>query len=294
MTTFTANKDDDGQTILKFLRKNFAKTPLSLIHKIIRTKKVTVNELRVKENHVLKNGDLINIWIDASNISNKTDKIQNMLDYKTSFEIVVAYEDEDILVVNKQSGITIHEGKDNLDTAVIKYLNRNKQLSENQTFIPTHIHRIDKETSGLVIYAKNKRSHEELSKLFKERSNNLMKYYIAIVEGKYMHKLRKVKGYITEIKNRMTFSFEKVDDTSKECSTIINLVRYDRVSNGSVLECELLTGRKHQIRATLSHLKYPIIGDVKYGSKINTQMRLCSYKININGKEIRIDPPWKI
>jgi 23S rRNA pseudouridine955/2504/2580 synthase len=294
MTKFIVNKDDEGQTVLKFLKKNFKKVPVSLIHKIIRTKKVTVNDTKVKEGHILINGDLINVGIDQSNVSNKADKINEMLHYTPSFNLSVAYEDEDILVANKQSGITIHEGEDNLDNAVIRYLNDKQTLLNNQTFIPTHVHRIDKETSGLVIYAKNKESHENLSNQFKERSSSLRKYYVAIVQGKFNQQSKINTGYITELKNKMQFSSKKIDETSKECTTLINLVRYDKVNNQSILECELQTGRKHQIRATLSYLNHPIVGDNKYGSNIKTTMRLCSHKIKINGKEIRIDPPWKI
>lgn len=286
--------NEAGQRLDKFLRKLLKDVPLSVIFKALRKGDVRVNGLKKKENYNLQLDDVIEIKYIQS----------NKKDRKREFILVdaggmkITYEDENLLVVEKWPGVLVHPDQKgtvpSLTDYVLSYLNEKGEFlpEEEITFTPASCNRLDRNTSGVVMFGKNFESLKDLNEII--RDNKVKKYYTALVKGKIKEGV--YKGYIhkNEEANISKVYDEKIPD-SKEISMEVKNIQ----SNGaySLLEIDLITGRSHQIRAHLSHLGNPIIGDSKYGDKklnsffqnkfgLNYQF-LYAYKLNfkiIDGK----------
>lgn len=301
----TAN--EAGQRLDKFLKKFLPDMPLSGIYKAVRKKYVTVNGAKSGEKYVLNNGDIVKFFFDIDDV--KKEKKQDFIQVDYDFKPV--FEDENILIVEKQYGILVHpdEGKEaTLTDQVLSYLYDKGEYNPNdeKTFSPSPCNRLDRNTIGLVIFAKNYDALKSVNEAIRE--GEIKKYYSTIVKGRiadgeylaYMIKDTKTK--------KVKIYDEKVKD-SKEIITIVKTI--DSIGQFSFLDIELITGRSHQIRAHLASLGNPIAGDHKYGDKkvndfleqqygINSQM-LVAYKLifnncpeklkYLNGKVIAIPMP---
>lgn len=256
----TANEAE--QRLDRFLRKYLTNVSLSDIYKIIRKNRVKVNGKKVKENYRLIEGD--SIEININNIESSKEKIDKI---HTNFTIV--YEDKNILLIDKDTGTFVHPDKthkeNTLISQVIYYLYKSGEYNpeEEITFRPAAVNRLDVNTGGIIIFAKNYISLKELNKLIRER--RIEKKYISVVKGK-MDKSGELKGYINkdEVNNISKISDNK-EAKGKEICTKYKCLK----SSGeySLIEIELITGRSHQIRAHLSSINHPIIGDMKYGDR---------------------------
>ena len=252
---FIASKNDEGRTLIKFLIKMLDNVPISRIYKLLRKKDIKINDKRVN-NHkiIIKTND--NIWIyGLENIQKKYDKNHSKIKFS------VNYEDENILVVEKPINISIHDEKNSLDNQVLKYLNFKKQDS----FTPSHIHRIDKVTSGLVMYGKNYLALRSL----KSNIHHFEKKYLFKSD---LNKSLTVTKYLQhdETKHKVVES-----KTGKKSITkfIVNNKRKIAV---------LKTGHKHQIRATLEIIGFPIYGDKKYNGIEADRVYLHAYEITLH------------
>ncbi|WP_036437899.1 RluA family pseudouridine synthase [Mycoplasmopsis gallinarum] len=270
---------NESKKLLNFMKKILHNYSLSFIYRLFRKKEIKVNQKRITDfNYQLKTNDIVSFYLNEENkLEIKTENF-NTSDIKFS----IIYEDKNILVVNKPIGISIHSEKDSLDMQVLKYLNYQNNLED---FRPSHIGRIDKETSGLMLYAKN---HYALSQLNKKQ-NDFEKIYT--FKSDYNGKDREI---ITKI---LIKDERKKNNKAKEAITQI----YNRKNQWFA---KILTGRKHQIRISLAEIGYPIYGDRKYGGKNADRMYLHSYKLklqNLDGKldylnntEFIAKIPWKV
>lgn len=289
MKSFTITKSDSGQRVDRFILKTFPKLPKSLMYKEIRKKNIKVNKKRTEPSSVLNEGDVIELYLRDEVLEEKP----KHYDFLTaSKRIDIVYEDENIILLNKNAGLLCHpDGNEYVDTLISRvkrYLYEKGEWNPeiSGTFTPSLANRIDRNTSGIVIAAKNAEALRILNEKIKSRE--IEKYYITAVRGKPKKECDTLTAYLCkdEKKNMVT-----VSDTEFEGSKKI-VTRYkvlESRNNISLLEIDLKTGRTHQIRAHLAHIGCPIVDDGKYGSKHGrSRQALCSYKLVFSIKEAGI------
>lgn len=270
--------NEAGQRLDKFLRKLLKDVPLSAIFKALRKKDIRVNGKKQNEKYFLQEGDVVEIKYIQSNKEDKKEKFIKV-DPK---RIKIAYEDENVVVIEKWPDVLVHSDSNNseeptLTDYVLSYLNdKGDYIPENEiTFTPAACNRLDRNTSGMVMFGKTFEGLKAINEAIRE--DEIRKYYYALAKGKIRAGL--YEAYI--LKNPET-NTSKIYDTevknSKKISMEISIVE----SNGaySLLEIHLITGRSHQIRAHLAHLGNPIIGDNKYGDKKLNSFFESKYGLN--------------
>ena len=287
--------NEAGQRLDKFLRKLLKDVPLSAIFKALRKKDIRVNGKKQNEKYFLEEGDIVEIKYIQSNKEDKTEKFIKV-DPK---RIKITYEDENMLIVEKWPDVLVHSDnkesqEPNLTDYVLSYLNdKGDYIPENElTFTPAACNRLDRNTSGMVIFGKSFDGLKCINEAIRE--DEIRKYYYTLAKGKIRDGL--YEAYI--LKNPDT-NVSKIYDTEVKDSKKIAMEISTVETNGaySLIDINLITGRSHQIRAHLAHLGNPIIGDNKYGDKklnsffenkygLNYQY-LYAYKLNfrqVNGK----------
>lgn len=264
MKEIKVTRNQENQTIFKFVKKYLSDAPLSFIEKLFRKKDVKVNGKRVDKSFIISSDDVIQIYVT----DNQLEDFNKMKEVNiTSIKPSIIYEDENILICNKPSGLLVHKGNNDkeitLSDIVLNYLSKNGEynLSSNEGFIPSLAHRIDRNTSGIVIFGKNIKSLQTLEDLFKDR-NEISKFYLALVNGKIINKgLIDKPLYKDEQKGIVS-----VRSVSKGGKTA--LTKYDveeSFEKYTLVNVELLTGRTHQIRVHFASIDHPLLGDSKYG-----------------------------
>lgn len=263
-------KEQERIRIDKYLKEKF-KISRERIKKLIEENKIVVNEKKIEPSYILKKNDIIKIY-DYKDFQLE----QEIIPEKGKIKII--YEDKDIIVVDKPSGIITHPTQKIKSGTLLNYILYHTKLSNiGSPFRPGVVHRLDKETSGVIIFAKNDFSYWSLIEQFK---NHLVKKeYYAIVKGKFPEKKKLIEFKIAPDKEnptKMKVHFLK----GKNALTEIEVEKY--IDDLTLLKIKPITGRTHQIRLTLSYLGYPILGDEKYGTKseIINRLALHSYKIN--------------
>ena len=276
MKSFTISRNDSGQRLDKFISKAVPALPKSLMYKYIRTKRIKINSKRGDISTKLLEGDIVDMYINDEFFA-PADEHYDFLSASKKLDIV--YEDENILLLDKKVGLLSHpdesEYNDTLITRVKRYLYEKGDYDpkDENSFAPALVNRIDRNTGGIVIAAKNAESLRILNQKLKDRE--LEKYYLCVVHGS----LRKKSGILTgwlikdEKKNKV-WVYDKQMPDSKEIRT-----KYAVLSERdglSLVEVELLTGRTHQIRAHFSSIGHPLLGDGKYGT--NAMNKALGYK----------------
>lgn len=295
--TITANEAD--QRLDRFLKKYFKRASLSAIYKMIR-KDIKVNGKRAKEDTQLKDGDELSLYMSEEKLAELTAPVKKKA-AKRQFKI--AYEDENVLIVDKPKGLLTHgdshEKKNTLVNQVCGYLQDKGEYdpAREKTFVPSPVNRLDRNTTGLVIFGKNAAALRILTALLRER-DHVEKYYMTIVCGKLDKELildgRLVKDHERNISSVVpSKDGSKGEDGVEEGKEAMTHVRPLVVGkNFSLAEARIFTGRTHQIRVHLAGAGYPLAGDIKYGDRktvellkkygISTQL-LHAYKLKFKG-----------
>lgn len=262
MRDIEINVNDSGQRIDRFLKKYLNNASTSVIQKFLRTKKIKVNRKKVDSNYVLNEKDIINIFIYDEELDKLI--VSKSKKYNYSKKLNIVYEDANIIVMNKPKNLLSHASSkedygNNLVDYMIGYLLEKGDYIPRleKTFVPAIINRLDRNTSGLVIGAKNSKTLRELNRI---KENSIEKFYKTIVSGNVRknfiinEKLEK-----DEIKNKSS-----VSSNGKQSITEVYVEQNN--DDFSLLRIKLITGRTHQIRSHLSSKNFPIIGDIKYGN----------------------------
>jgi len=263
MVNVEIGSNDAGQRLDRFLRKYLKKAPLSAVYKIIR-KDLKVNGKRAKEDTVLEEGDVLTFYVAEDRLNELT---KEPVKHRAKRQFAIAYEDENVLIVNKPKGLLTHgdanEKKNTLMNQVCGYLQDKGEFdpSGEKTFTPSPVNRLDRNTTGLVIFGKTAEALRQLTKLIRLREY-ISKYYLTIAAGKLTEELH--------IDDRLTKDAEKnkvhVSREGQNAVSIVRPVEYSADGKFSLVEVELVTGRTHQIRAHMAGRGFPLAGDSKYGT----------------------------
>ena len=267
MKEFTIGPNDAGQRLDRFLAKAVPLLPASLAQKYIRLKRIKLGGKRVERDTRLNTGDVLQLYINDEFF----DKPREDNAYLTvaNPKLTIVYEDEHILLVDKWPGLAVHphDGADygkTLIDHIQAYLYQKKEWKprEENAFTPALCNRIDRNTGGIVIAAKTAEALRVLNQKIKDREMD--KRYLAIVEGAPKPRDGSLKGYLfKDAKKNRVFVTDTPQAGSKSCQTNYKTIAS---KNGlTLVECELITGRTHQIRAQFAHAGHPLLGDGKYG-----------------------------
>ena len=277
MRSITVKKNDAGQRLDKFLTKAVKGLPTSLMYKYIRTKKIRVNRKRTEQKYMLSEGDVIDLFIREEFFDSPEKDVGAIERIEPKLSIV--YEDENILLVNKRPGVVVHEDDEARDNTLIMhikaYLFRKGEYdpSSEQSFTPALCNRIDRNTGGIVIAAKNAAALREMNARIK--NNEIDKHYLCAVHGIPREKEKTLRGYLIKDSRENTVKvYDKKLQGAKEIITKYKVIS-ERGGN-ALLSVLLVTGRTHQIRAHMAYIGHPLIGDGKYG--INKSDREKGYK----------------
>lgn len=256
---FTASSGQEPLRVDKFLMNFIDNATRNKIQKAASNGNILVNNFPVKSSYKVKSGDRVSIVYSYPKQTNEL--------IPQDIPINITYEDEDILIVNKEAGMVVHPGFGNYDGTLVNALayhfdNLPNKDSENR---PGLVHRIDKNTSGILVVAKNEASMTILSKKFEKRDLNRL--YVALVWGDLKEDSGVIEGNIgRSLKNRKIMSVFSDGDFGKYAKT--NYKVLERFGYVTMVECKLETGRTHQIRAHFKFLGHPLFNDAEYGGDL--------------------------
>ncbi len=292
MRTVLAKEKHEGKKIDKVIRDFFPSLSSGMLFKALRKKDIKVNGIRVREDYTVSAGDKIDIYIIDDFLLGKNDEGYS-----------VVFDDQNLMIVNKSPGIPVHPDKNQTEGTLID------RLQKTYGSELTLCHRLDRNTSGLVIIAKNNPTLELM--LEKIKSREISKFYTCIVSGIMEHKRAELVDYLEKDENlSRVFISEKRNRDSQEIITRYEVLR--TLGELSLLQVELVTGRTYQIRAHLAYYGHPIIGDGKYGRNVENKrfnakhQLLCASKLNfdfispsghldyLKGQSLSIEPPFSL
>lgn len=314
MKEFTVNSNDAGQRVDKFILKAFPKLSKGVMCKAVRTKNVKLNGKRCEISTVLSEGDVLRIFIKDELLGEE--KKSQGYDLGSASAIAaedIVYEDENILLINKKIGVMVHSDSGNSGDTVVdrvrKYLAQKGEFrpEDESTFAPAVCNRLDRNTSGIVIAAKNAAALREINR--KIRDNEISKSYLCLTAVKPPKDADEIRAY--HYKDSATNTVKIRKDACEGYKEIITKYKYLRKQGDlNLVEVTLVTGRTHQIRAHMAFIGSSLAGDTKYGNRaVNEKYKmkyqaLCAYKLRfeetkgegclkyLEGKVFSMDDVW--
>lgn len=309
MKELNIGQNDAGQRLDKFLSKAVKRLPTALMYKYIRKKRIKLNGKKCEISTRLCEGDVLSLYINDEFFDDS--HVEEF--FACPAVVDVAYEDDNILIVQKKTGLVVHEDNDGTADTLINrikhYLYDKGEFDPKNelSFAPALCNRIDRNTEGLVICAKNAESLRILNQKIKDRE--IKKKYLCISIGKFEKNSGELTGYLLKDESKNTVMvYDKSVPGSKKAVTKYRVIK--RSGELALLEIDLITGRTHQIRAQLAHAGHPLLGDGKYGTNeinrkysVKTQA-LCAHSLKfdfttnagtleyLNGREIKSKEPW--
>lgn len=288
MKIFEIKENDAGRRLDKFLTSSLPLLPKSMMYKYIRTKKIKVNRKRAEIGQILSVGDTVELFIKEEFLEAKP---KDDFFKKINPVFGVIYEDENILLCDKPSGLLCHSDESGEQNTLIEqvksYLFRKGEyIPENEaSFAPALCNRIDRNTAGIVIAAKNAKTLRVMNDKIKRRA--VEKYYLLAVHGRMEKSSGKLSGYIVkDAKNNKVEVFDTLPRGKHNAKSVVTEYKVvGRGELGDILEARLVTGRTHQIRAQFSHAGHPLVGDGKYAVNRDdrklgfSSQELYSYKL---------------
>ncbi len=262
---FLIGTNEANQRADKFLKRMLKDAPLSFIYKMFRQKDVKVNGKKADIDLILKEGDVLSVYL-KQDLLDKFHKDALLRPVKADFKII--YEDENILIADKPRGLLAHgEGEEKritLQNMVLNYLASKREWNPSNIngFIPAPAHRLDRNTSGIMIFGKNLPALQVLQTLFRER-DKIKKQYLLLVKG-ITSKSGEINIPLIKDPDKKLMKAGRVEKGAKEAKTIYEREKSYPIGY-SLVKAELLTGRTHQLRAHFSLISHPIVGDAKYG-----------------------------
>lgn len=309
MRTLTVGRNDANQRLDKYLSKRFKTMPKSLMYKYLRTKYIKLNGKKVQPDVFLKEGDVLTFYIRDEFFDEK--KSYDFL--KAGKELSIVYEDDNILLLDKKVGVIAHQDSrydtDTLNLRVLRYLYEKGEYDPEKegSFAPALCNRIDRNTGGIVIAAKNADALRIVNQKIRDRE--IQKNYLCVVKGQLPKQHEIMTAYLWKNEDTNTVSvYDKLRENTKEIITEYSVL--DASPALSLCEVILHTGRTHQIRAHMAHIGHPLLGDEKYGDrKLNARFgikrqALYSHKLRfafsspageleyLNGREFEVNSVW--
>ncbi|WP_130869495.1 RluA family pseudouridine synthase [Intestinimonas massiliensis (ex Afouda et al. 2020)] len=286
MKEFTIGKNDAGQRLDRWLAKTLPLLPGPLAQKYIRLKRVKVNGKGSQRDVRLQVGDLLQLYINDEFFDQPREDNAFLSVFKPRLDIV--YEDENLMLLNKRPGLLCHsdehEKVNTLITHIQAYLYQKKEWNprDEHSFTPALCNRIDRNTGGIVMAAKNAETLRILNQKIRDRE--IAKYYLAIIHGRMAPPQGKLEGFLLKDEDKAQVKvFSRPVPGGKSAATLYKTLKVNR--GLSLVECELLTGRTHQIRAQFAAAGHPLLGDGKYGRERDNKQygrsfqALYSYKL---------------
>ena len=284
MNSWIEVKDEIEERVDSYLAKEL-NISRSKVQKLIKQGLVTVNEKVISSNYLVKVGDFISVNDDLN--------FEYSLDAE-DIDIDVIYEDSDLLVINKASGMVVHPAPGHYSHTLVNALLYRFQISGGEKYRPGIVHRLDKDTSGLMLVAKGEKTHEKLSRMIANKE--VERHYLAIVDGVIKHDTGTIDAPIgRDANNRQKMAVTDVH--GKEAVTHFRVL--ETFSNHTLVECILETGRTHQIRVHMAYIGHPVSNDPLYGRGKSTEFgqmlhsKSIKFKHPTTGKELffEVDPP---